>query len=77
MEIRSTLCYYHFEVFEIVIFLVMGLISLNRNKGECKYNTMLLIVFFFIVLLGFASLRAQVMWKMQGRKGEETYLEEK
>ena len=70
MEIRNILYCYCFEVFEISHFFVMGLISLNRNKGE--YNTMLLIVF-----LRFVSLRAKVIQKMQGREGEETYLEEK
>lgn len=51
MEIRSILCYYHFEVFDIYHFSVTGLISLNRNGRKCRYNTILLLVFLCIVSL--------------------------
>lgn len=46
----------------------MGLISLNRNEGECKYNTMLLLT----VSSGTASLRAQVCGKHKVRRGESS-----
>lgn len=46
MEIRRILCYYHCKLFDICHFLVMGLNSFNRDRGESKYNTMLLHITF-------------------------------